>query len=173
MKPSKALKSSLLGLVLMTCLPAQATERFDHRGALGLLLGVGFELGELVRNGQFDEYSRAIGDLGVTAAIGDDGNELKLVVQAARPGTPEWGGYAGYRGYFGQERLKTFFDLDLAVDVRPSFAAGPRLAFGLQYELHPLVGIFAGLAARVGIGSPTRFAASAFAGLQLRTYLLE
>lgn len=109
----------------------------------------------------------------MTAAIGENGNELKLVVEAARPSSPEWATYAGYRGYFGQERFKTFFDLDLAVDVHPRFAAGPRLAFGLQYELHPLVGVFAGLAARVGIGSPTRFAASAFAGLQLRTYLLE
>src|SRR5260370_17145980 len=102
MKPSKALKSSLLGLALMTCLPAQAAERFDHRGALGLLLGVGFELGELVRNGQFDEYSRAIGDLGVTAAIGEDGNELKLVVQAARPGTPDCCRYAVSPAHFRQ-----------------------------------------------------------------------
>jgi hypothetical protein len=162
-----------LGTVLMTCLPAQATERFDHRGALGLLLGGGFELGELVRSGQFDEYSRAIANLGVTVAIGENGNELKLVVQAAKPGSIEWSSYAGYRGYFGQDRLRTFFDLDLAVDVRPFFTAGPRLAFGLQYELHPLVGVFAGLAARVGIGSPTRFAASGFAGLQFRSYLLE
>jgi hypothetical protein len=173
MKPSTALKSSLLGTVLMACLPAQATERFDHRGSLGLLLGGGFELSELVRSGQFEEYSRAIGSLGVTAAIGENGNELKLVVQAAKPGSVEWTAYTGYRGYFGQERLKTFFDLDLALDIRPYFTAGPRLAFGLQYELHPLVGLFAGLAVRVGIGSPTRFAASGFAGLQFRSYLLE
>ena len=81
--------------------------------------------------------------------------------------------YGGYRAYFGQDRLKTFVDLDGAVDVRPSFAIGPRLALGVQYELHPLFGLFGGLAARVGIGSPTRFAASAFAGFQLRSYLLQ
>jgi hypothetical protein len=162
-----------VSIVLTTSGAAPAAERFDHRGALGILLGGGVELGELVHGGQFDEYSRGIADLGVTLAPGPDSNEFKLVFEAAKPRSFEWMAYGGYRAYFGQDRLKTFVDLDGAVDVRPSFAIGPRLALGVQYELHPLFGLFGGLAARVGIGSPTRFAASAFAGFQLRSYLLQ
>ena len=94
-------------------------------------------------------------------------------MQAGHVSELEWSVFGGYRGYFGQERLKTFFDLDLAFDVRPNFTAGPRLAFGAQYELHSLVGVFAGLDARLGIGSPSRFSAGVFAGIQIRSYLLE
>jgi hypothetical protein len=127
----------------------------------------------LVHGDQFDEYSRGLAELGLSVGLLENGNEFKAVVQAGRRGGLEWSVFAGFRGYFGQERLKTFFDLDLAFDVRPDFTAGPRLGFGVQFELHPLVGVFAGLDARVGIGSPTRFAAGAFAGFQIRSYLLD
>ena len=173
MSRSKGPAVALLGCLLLTSPGSLAAERFDHRGAVGLLLGGGFELGELVRSGQFDEYSRGVAELGLSVAVGENGNEFKAVVQAGHGSELEWTVFGGYRGYFGQERLKTFFDLDLAFDVRPSFTAGPRLAFGVQYELHSLVGVFAGLDARLGIGSPARFAAGAFAGIQVRSYLLE
>jgi hypothetical protein len=173
MNRSKAPVGALLGCLLLTSPASLAADRFDHRGAVGLLLGSGFELGELVHGGQFDEYQRGVAELGLSVAVGENGNEFKAVVQAGRRGALEWSAFGGYRGYFGQERLKTFFDLDLAFDLRPDFTAGPRLAFGAQYELHPLIGVFAGLDARLGIGSPTRFSAGAFAGFQFRSYLLE
>lgn len=160
-------------MVLMTCAAAPGAERLDHAGSVGLLLGAGIDVGEMVHGGQFDEYTRGIADLGITLAPGSDGNEYKLVMEAAKPGSLQWLLYGGYRGYFGQERLKTFFDLDGAVDVKPNFTVGPRLALGVQYDFHSLIGVFGGVAARVGIGSPTRFAASAFGGLQIRSYLLQ
>jgi len=162
-----------MSIVLTACTAARAAERFDHRGAVGLLIGGGAEVGELVHGGQFDEYSRGIVDLGVSVAPTADGNEYKLVIEAAKPGSLEWLVYGGYRGYFGEDRLKTFFDIDAAVDVRPNFTIGPRLALGVQYDFHPLIGLFGGVAARIGIGSPSRFAAGAFAGFQLRSYLLQ
>ncbi len=162
-----------MSIALTTCGAAPAADRFDHRGAIGLLIGGSVELGELVHGGQFDEYSRGGGDLGVTVAPGAEGNEYKLVVEAAKRGSLEWTAYGGYRGYFGQERLKTFFDVDAAIDIRPRFAIGPRLALGVQYDFHPLFGVFGGVAARIGVGNPSRFAAGAFAGMQLRSYLLQ
>ncbi len=162
-----------MSIVLTACAAAPAAERFDHRGAVGLLVGAGAEVGELVRGGQFDEYWRGIADLGISVAPTADGNEYKLVIEAAKPASPQWSVYAGYRGYFGEDRLKTFVDIDAAVDLRPNFTAGPRLALGIQYDFHPLVGLFGGVAARLGIGSPSRFAAGAFAGFQLRSYLLQ
>jgi hypothetical protein len=162
-----------MSIVLTACTAARAAERFDHRGAVGLLVGAGAEVGELVHGGQFDEYSRGIADLGVSVAPTADGNEYKLVLEAAKLGSLQWLVYGGYRGYFGQDRLKTFFDIDAAVDVRPNFTVGPRLALGVQYDFHPLMGLFGGVAARIGIGSPSRFAAGVFAGFQFRSYLLQ
>ena len=162
-----------MSIVLTACTAAPAAERFDHRGAVGLLLGGGAEVGELVHGGQFDEYSRGIVDLGISVAPTSDGNEYKLVIEAAKPGSLQWLVYGGYRGYFGEDRLKTFFDIDGAFDVRPNFTVGPRLALGVQYDFHPLFGLFGGVAARIGIGSPSLFAAGVFAGFQLRSYLLQ
>jgi hypothetical protein len=159
--------------LLLIAAPALSADRYDHRGALGLLIGGGFEFAELVRAGTFEERARGTAQLGISGAIGENGNELKVVVQVAGFGPPAWVVFAGYRGYFGAERFKTFMDLDLALDFHPDLVVGPRVGFGVQYELHPLLGVFAGLAVRAGIGAITRFSGEAFAGVQLRSYVLE
>ena len=149
-------------------------ERWDHRGAVGLLAGVGLDVQDRVK-GQLatEQAGRFAGILGGTFAIGNDGNELKLFVQAfARAGTA-WAVSAGYRGYFGQERFKTFYDLDGRFDVSPVFTVGPRLGLGLQYEATQTLGVFATLATHIGVGNGVVFSGEVFVGVQLRTYLLE
>ena len=113
--------------------------------------------------------------LGVTAAIGSNGNELKLFALAGRRTemSPAWSFSLGYRGYFGEERFKTFFDLDGTVDVTPAFAVGPRIGVGFQYEVNSLVGVFVALAAHVGAGNGGIFGGDALVGFQIRSYLLE
>ncbi len=141
---------------------------------MGLLAGVGLDVQDRVK-GQLatEQAGRFAGILGGTFAIGNDGNELKLFVQAfARAGTA-WAVSAGYRGYFGQERFKTFYDLDGRFDVSPVFTVGPRLGLGLQYEATQTVGVFATLATRIGVGNGVVFNGEIFVGVQLRTYLLE
>jgi hypothetical protein len=137
-------------------------------------LGTGLELGEIVHSGTFDEYARPEATLGFSVPIGFEGNELKAIVRAAKASDAlGWSLIAGYRGYFGTEQFKTFLDLDAAIDFGPARAFGPRLGFGAQWEIGSTAGIFGGIAARAGVGSRTRFAAEIFAGLQLRSYLLE
>lgn len=153
--------------------PSKA-ERFDHRGAIGLLVGPGLQFKESAsppdpRDGGF----RALIDLGGTYAIGVDGNELLLAGRVGLGGPLESTLYGGYRGYFGLERVKTFFDLDLALHFTPKLVAGPRVGFGVQYELSPVVGVFAGAALQFGLGQAIRFDAELVSGLQLRTYVLE
>lgn len=146
----------------------------DHRGAVGLLLGPSLELGEWVRGGKFDEYARGGGYAGLSFAIGVNGNELHAWARALRNGDSiAWSGVAGYRGYFGEDQLKTFFDLGARFDVTPEASAGPRLGFGVQWEFSSFAGVFAGLAAHLGAGNGLRFSAEAFTGIQLRSYLLE
>ncbi len=80
---------------------------------------------------------------------------------------------AGYRAYFGMDRWKTFFDLDLIAFARPTWGLGPRIGFGVQYELTSILGVFASAAAQLGYGNAFRIDVDALIGLQLRSYLLE
>ena len=170
---------ALRGLLLSTalCIPqvAGASDRYDHRGAIGFLLGPGIAFQDRVVSGHLTEQTSWLSLLvGGTFAIGNEGNELKVLAQAYR--LTESGALAvsaGYRGYFGQERVKTFFDLDARADVAPNFAIGPRLGLGVQYEVLPTFGIFAAAAAHAGAGHGVVFGAEAFVGIQLRSYLLE
>ena len=176
---SRAHRIALRGLLLsgVVCIPqlASAAERYDHRGAIGFLLGPGIAFQDQVVSGHLTEQATWLAFMvGGTFAIGNEGNELKILTQAFRlteGGT--WAVSAGYRGYFGQEQLKTFFDLDARANVAPTFAIGPRLGLGVQYELLPTLGVFAAVAAHAGAGHGVVFVAEAFVGILLRSYLLE
>lgn len=163
-----------LGLLLWGS-SALGQERYDHRGAVGLLVGTGLEHTQSAAGGRFLENGlRLDADLGLTVAVGHDGNELKAFGRASLGGSAvDWSMAAGYRGYFGDGRFKTFFDLDGAAHLAPAFVLGPRVGFGAQLELSPLVGLYAGLAAQLGFGAVLRFDAELVLGLQLRSYLLE
>lgn len=141
-----------------------------------MLLGVGGEYRAFL-SGALTASSGFVGqlDLGGTWAVGYDGNELlawgrlgldreRLVAGAI---------VAGYRGYFGDGRVKTFVDLDGALHLAPVLAVGPRVGFGTQLELSEVAGLFLGVAAQFGFGRAIRFDAELVLGLQLRSYLLE
>ncbi len=150
----------------------------DHRGSLGLLLGVGGEMKSGVATGNLrsDSGSKLLLDLGGTWAFDYDGNELLLLARAGLGATaPEAGLIAGYRGYFGKEQMKTFFDLDVSAQWVPGlmFTLGPRVGAGLQYEVLNVLGIYGAIAAQAGFGGGLRFSAELIFGVQLRTYVLE
>ena len=85
----------------------------------------------------------------------------------------DWAVAFGYRGYFGRERLKTFFDLDAVFHATPIFAVGPRIGIGIQYEITSLLGVFAATGGQIGGGAGFRASYDAGVGLQLRSYLFE
>ena len=171
-----AVQRLLLAVACCAPHPSSAADRFDHRGAVGLLIGYGIAFKDRLISGHLtEEGSLVAGMLGGTYAIGTEGNELKLLAQGFRivgDGTA-WAVSGGYRGYFGQEQFKTFFDLDARADVAPTFALGPRLGFGVQFEALPTLGLFISVAAHAGAGKGLVFGAEAFAGIQIRSYLLE
>ncbi len=164
-----------LGVAALGIAPAsRADERFDHRGSIGLLVGAGGEYGSAAIGQGVVQGFRLDGDLGATLAVGVDGNEVLALARGTFLGPrPDWSLTLGYRGYFGQERLKTFFDLGAALHSMSALSAGPRLGFGLQYELSPVAGFYAGIAAQIGFGQAIRFDGEVVAGLQLRSYLFE
>lgn len=182
--PSRA----VLIAALFAASQSLAVERFDHRGAVGLLLGAEWVAKDSLPIAGYRDAGLKPGlDLGVSRAIGVDGNELALSLSVIFPlGCTVVAGsvynpctvydvalFGGYRGYFGQDRLKTWFDLDAALHFSPQVTAGPRIGFGLQYELSPVLGAYAGLVGELGFGAGLRFSAQLVAGVQLRSYLLE
>jgi hypothetical protein len=103
-----ALRPRVTGLLLAAALiappVARADERFDHRGAVGLLVGGGAEYLSGIASERLVQGLRGDLELGGTLAVGVDGNELLLIGRATL-GDPaiDWSVIFGYRGYFGQE----------------------------------------------------------------------
>ena len=167
-----------LALALVVCgslcsSAALADERFDHRGAVGLLVGAGLEHYDVV-GGVGGGGLLLDADLGATYAVGYNGNELTLLLRGGFLGPHLDAMIAfGYRGYFGRERIKTFVDFGLSAHSMPLVTLGPRVGFGVQYELSEVVGFYFGTAAQLGFSSVIRFDAELLAGVQIRSYLLE
>jgi hypothetical protein len=175
---------------------AQADERYDHKGAVGLLIGTTLEYkSAFALNGAPEDGARAGVELGGTYAIGNDGNELKGALRAAFLGNRyqcslnytcapvDLGLYLGYRGYFDLGQWKTFYDLDLVQHLVPRIAAasvntqlytiGPRVGLGVQLDFLPIAGAFLLIEGQLGFGDGLRYGVGAMLGVQLRSYLLE
>jgi len=75
---------------------------------------------------------------------------------------------ARYRGFFGHEELKTFFDAGIVVPVAPRVAVGPRLGFGLMYDFSRAAGAFASLGASTAFGEFRGFSIGLGLGFQWR-----
>jgi len=158
----------------LVTVPAVAQERWDHRGSLGVFITPGVAAaGRVGLTTGSDFRPRFLTDVGGTIALGDDGDELRVYGRVLWPQPLIAAGAVGYRGFFGRDRWKTFFDLELMADVAPLFNFGPRVGMGVVYELSSIVGISAGVGAHFGAGSTFLFVADGQLSLQFRSYLLE
>jgi hypothetical protein len=178
---SPASRLLIAGLLLASAPAAADAERFDHQGSLGLLVGAEYEgVQSVALNGNVvkDRGGRYVADLGATRSVGYSGNEVLLLAGLGfdnQTGKPlDLGLAGGYRGYFGRDRFKTFVDLDLSAHMLRLFTLGPRVAAGVQWELSSVLGVFAGLAGELGVGTiELRYSAQVLIGFQPRTYLFE
>lgn len=147
-------------------------QEFTHRGALGLTVAGGAEYLMTAGTGVALNGFLSPLELGATWSLTDH-TELLAAGRLSVPG-PKYGGslYAGIRNSRG-ERVKTFFDLALAVHVAPLWTAGLRLGLGVQVELLPVLGAFAVAGVQGGGGAGLRLSFELLIGLQFRSYLLE
>jgi hypothetical protein len=153
---------------------AAAEERYDHRGALGVTLAGGGGRKDLLGLSISDSGWRGEVEVGLTFAVTRAGSEVKVAGRLTLGGEViDGSALAGFRSYFGYERWKTMLDLDLSVHFTPIFTIGPRLGFGVEYELLSVMGIFAQLGAQLGFGRGLRLSFDGMIGVQFRTYILE
>ncbi len=161
-----------VALVLLGAKPSQSGE-WGHQGSLGLTAVAGGEYryaiqpGATTRNG-----AEANLDLGGTFALSDSWSAMiegRFSVGAPQLGLSFFGGLRTH----GRARLKTFVDLNLAVHVFPAVTVGPRFAFGFQYEITQIIGIYALAGVQFGLGQGLRLSGEGMIGLQFRSYLLE
>lgn len=156
---------------------AVAEERFDHSGSLGLTVASGGEVLTAVSNKATGERGARIPiEIGGTLALTSK-TELRISARLAPGITPVSGWaasfYGGIRNSVGFEQWKTFFDLELAVHAVPFFAIGARAAFGVQYDFHPVVGVYAQIGGQLGGATSLRLSGELMAGFQFRTYVFE
>lgn len=179
MTPKRCTRSKLRGGVVLAVVSLAwapgvlAEDSWGHRGALGLTVSGGGELVTgIVPGAQGDNGPRAPLELGGTLSVAER-TELRLAARCAPPGPrPGWSVYAGLRNARG-ERFKTFFDLDLAAHLAPLWTLGLRLGLGVQYEVLPVMGVFAVAGLQGGGGAGLRLSFELLLGVQLRTYLFE
>lgn len=167
----RAMRAFALALVVVG-LPALAQERWDHNGSIGVHTGFGIEGRTSAGMMQSDSGLKLFPELGVMVALSERW-QIKAAGRFTFIGNPGLAFLAGMRSLYGK-RFKTFFDLDLNVHALPIITIGPRVAFGVQYELASIVGVFASGGVLFGVGpAGIRFGVEAMVGLQLRSYLLE
>jgi hypothetical protein len=170
----------LVGLAaVVLCLPLAASAlepRFDHRDEQGLLVAIeGWRETEAVSRKvtQSDWHPRL--RLGYSFDVSGEGDELIL------GGSTRLDGYsdperqrnlialdARYRGYFGTEELKTFFEVGLWTQLLSRFSVGPQVGLGLAYDPSRAFGGFVSVGFQAGVGQAQVASFGASAGVQLR-----
>lgn len=173
---ARGLAGAVLAALLWLPAPAPGLEpRYDHRDQLGLAAEVDVSrLTATTGNG----LSRSVFDLlGLRLAfsfdVGDDGNEIVLggafsPLVSGESAATAWSVDARYRGFFGADELKTFFDAGIVVAVSPRVAAGPRLGFGVMYDPDRALGLYALLGAASAFGEFRGFSFQLGLGVQWR-----
>jgi hypothetical protein len=75
---------------------------------------------------------------------------------------------ARYRGYFGTEQWKTFFDAGVWVPIVSRVGAGPLIGLGVVYDFSQDVGVFAGAEFATAFGDGRVVSFGGLAGWQFR-----
>jgi hypothetical protein len=164
-------------LALAAPLAAAALEpRFDHRDQMGVLAALEYWRESTVVSGKptlTDTHPRL--RLGWGWDVTGEGNEL-ILGGSLRLG--DWkdqermrqlyGIDARYRGYFGTEELKTFFEVGLWGQFQNKLAIGPQAGLGVAYDPNRGWGGFFSLHFGTAFGEARIASLGASAGVQIR-----
>lgn len=165
--------------VLALALPGSAAAaytfeeaRLDHRGQPSLFVAPVLEHLIVDRTGEETETGTGLlAEVAWGVPLSDEGGEGLVGLRAGAgldDGEARLAPFARYRGYYGDEAWKTFFDVGVFVRVEPVWGGGARLGFGTQYDPTENLGLFAGLGGGIAYGDGLQASIDFLAGLQLR-----
>ncbi len=156
---------------------ARALEpRFDHRDTHGPFAELAIVHDVVARAGEpTASWSHAAVHAGWGFDLTGDGDELLLggAASTSWPGDPERTRVlasvdARYRGFFGSEQLKTFFDVGVWVPLRDRLAAGPLVGIGTAWDFSRRAGVYAAASFSTAFGQARIASLALSAGAQLR-----
>ncbi len=174
MRPSRLVLGVLAAAVPA---PGSALEpRYDHRDLHGPFVELVLVHDAVARP---SEPTASWGHAAVHAGWGldptGDGNELLFggTVALTWPDDPDRTRVVAsvdgrYRGYFGSEQLKTFFDVGIWVPLRSRLAAGPLVGLGTAWDFSRRGGVYASASFATAFGEARIASLSVSAGAQLR-----
>lgn len=149
----RAARVDVLALVLALALPgapAALEPRFDHRDTHGPFVEGLVARDTLARSGDPSVSSwRPAARLAWGFDVSGEGDELIAGAALALRSLSDpdrtrvlLGLDVRYRGYFGTEELKTFFDLGAWAPIRSRLAAGPLVGLGVVYDFSRSAGLY-------------------------------
>ena len=75
---------------------------------------------------------------------------------------------ARYRGYFGTEQWKSWFEAGLWIPIASRVALGPLVGIGVMYDFSDAAGVFVGTELATALGAARIVSFGGLAGMQLR-----
>ena len=169
-----AIPAGLLAQALMLAFPAAALEpRYDHRDQMGLLLEASGSWGAVtVGDVSRSQWRYPTLRLAYTFDLSGEGDELILggAWSGKGGGTPdvEWALDVRYRGYFGSDEFKTFYEAGLWAPLSPRLAVGPRAGLGACWDFSRSLGVFLAFGFATAFGEFRGASLDAGAGVQVR-----
>ena len=168
--------AAALALAALPWGAAALEPRYDHRDTHGLFAEGLVAYDSVARSGA---ETATRWRTGVRAGWGFDltgeGNELLFgaAVAVPWPDDPERTKVllhvdARYRGYFGSEELKTFFDVGAWLPIRSRLAIGPLVGVGVVWDYARSGGVYAAASFGTAFGQARIFETAVSAGAQFR-----
>lgn len=173
----RAARAALLAVALSLPAATRALEpRFDHRDTHGPLASGLVAHDTVARSGQPSISSwRPAAWLGWGLDVSGEGHELIAggTLTLRSHDDPDrtrvlLGVDLRYRGYFGIDELKTFFDLGAWVPIRSRAGGGPLVGLGVAYDFSRTAGVFAAASFATAFGQARIASFTAGLGAQLR-----
>lgn len=166
--------SAALLAALALAVPARALEpRFDHRDEDGIYAEMGASWDTVSADGVSTSRSAPVVRLAYGTDLVGDGSEFALGASlrlgpAAGPGGIRYAADLRYRGYFGTDELKTFFDVGVWAPFSTRWAIGPRVGLGAIYDFSRSLGLYLSMGFGTGFGQARVVALDAAAGVHWR-----
>lgn len=136
--------------LLVPALAAALEPRFDHRDTHGSFAEALVAHDTVAISGRASASSwRPAARVGWGFDLSGEGDEILFGATAALRSYDDPGGErvllgadVRYRGYFGSEELKTFFDLGAWAPLRSRLAFGPLVGLGAAYDFSRFGGVY-------------------------------